>query len=201
MFTGIVENKSVILRHDKGLLSISNPWPSSEVQLGQSISINGCCLTVVASSDQNIDFDLSPETYQKTNFSKKKVSHYVNLERAVSANKGLDGHVVSGHIDGVAQVVDVKLVEENYHKIVFQVENQFSGFLIPKGSVAIDGISLTVNEVNQNQFSVMIIPHTWNHTVIHSVKVGDTVNIEYDMIAKYVEKIVSLKLQQKGAHS
>lgn len=189
MFTGIIEALGAVRSRDGHQLLVDTPWTTQEIILGQSISINGCCLTVTEIQNKTLQFDLSDETLQKTTFSTISNHQTVNLERAMGMNSRFDGHWVSGHVDTKAKIVDVKKISDQ-NSTVFRfggLENERVNF-VPKGSIAVDGVSLTVNEVFNDGFSVSIIPHTMTHTNFSSLEIGDTVNIEFDMIGKYILK-------------
>ena len=196
MFTGIVE----------GLGTISNIRSSgrgkqitadAEFSLdgthpGDSIAVNGACLTAVVVAGNRFQADVSPETLSKTTFGRMKIGERVNLERALRFSDRLDGHLVSGHIDGIGTITQRKSLD-NSIIITVAVAESLARYLIDKGSVALDGISLTVNECRVDGFDVSIIPHTAKTTTLHLKKQGDSVNIETDMIGKYVERFMGRK--------
>ncbi len=195
MFTGIIEQTAKVVdyhQHDDYLrLTIENPFHEEQINLGDSISINGGCLTVTVVDSKHFCFDVSPETLSCTTFKTLSANEVVNLEKAVSLQKPLGGHLVLGHVDDVANL-DSLTQHDDF------VEMIFSGFkqpqwLIEKGSIAINGISLTINAILDKQISCMIIPHTLAHTTLGSLKVNDKVNIEYDYVAKIVTRQSTLK--------
>lgn len=189
MFTGIIEALGTVQSRNVHKLLIDTPWTAGEIILGQSIAINGCCLTVTEIQNKTLQFDLSEETLQKTTFSTFSNHRTVNLERAMGMNSRFDGHWVSGHIDTKAKIIDIQKTSDQ-NSTIFRLgglENERMNF-VPKGSIAIDGVSLTVNEVFNDGFSVSIIPHTMTHTNFSSLQIGDKVNIEFDMIGKYILK-------------
>ena len=193
MFTGLVEDIGKVERIEEGekenRYTIQfNKIQSEELTIGESISVNGVCLTIVELSGNLFTFDASHETLAKTNLSKLLPGVRVNLERALKADGRFGGHIVTGHIDGVGEVTDIKNVGKSI-EYSFSVGNNLEKYIISKGSIAIDGISLTVNDVNKNIFSVNIIPHTQVETVIGDLKITSMVNIECDIIGKYVEKL------------
>lgn len=207
MFTGLVWAKGAIVAYHQRaenaiLLEISASGKRfANIGIGDSVSVNGCCLTVVQKKldaityEYRFAFELSPETMTHTTFGELQVGDAVNLEAALSLQTPLGGHLVSGHVDAMADVLDVIEAGE-YTKILFTLEgaarNRVAPFLVSKGSVTVDGVSLTVNAVNDDQdktcFEVMIIPHTADVTVIGDYEIGDRVNVEADIAAKYVNR-------------
>lgn len=195
MFTGIVEDlgavkgikrksKEVVFTFKVGNINLN------EVGLGDSIAVNGTCLTVTALSKHTFSVDASHETLAKTNLGKLKVGKSVNLERALKVGDRLGGHIVNGHVDGVGEVVSKRKQGESV-EIKFSVPKKLSKYIVEKGSVAIDGVSLTVNIVEGREFVVNIIPYTQEATTFGSLRKGGFVNIECDIIGKYVEKFVT----------
>jgi len=195
MFTGIVEDlgavkgikrksKEVVFTFKVGNINLN------EVGLGDSIAVNGTCLTVTALSKHTFSVDASHETLAKTNLGKLKVGKTVNLERALKVGDKLGGHIVNGHVDGVGEVVSKRKQGESV-EIKFSVPKKLSKYIVEKGSVAIDGVSLTVNSVRGNEFVVNIIPYTLEATTFGGLRKGSSVNIECDIIGKYVEKFVT----------
>lgn len=196
MFTGIVEELGVLKEARKGsksaFLKIQGQKVLEGVQLGDSIAVNGVCLTVTDFQPNYFTADVMNETLEKTNLGQLKIGEQVNLERALTLGTRLGGHLVSGHIDGVGKIltqrqVDIALVTE------IEASSGILKYVIPKGSIAIDGISLTVIEVTDNSFSVSLIPHTAKLTTLGFKKVGDRVNLEADLIGKYVERLLGFK--------
>jgi riboflavin synthase len=194
MFTGIIEGLGTITairpsgqgKH----LSLNTDFDIRETQIGDSIAVNGACLTVVQIGEKRFEADLSGETLKKTTFGKAKTGDRVNLERAMRLSDRMDGHLVLGHVDGVGEILDRKTAGESI-AISVRVPEYLSRYMISKGSVAVDGISLTVNICRKDRFDVYIIPHTAKVTTLAFKKVGDPVNIETDMIGKYVEKFMA----------
>ena len=191
MFTGIIEGLGTIREirttgQGKRLV-VDADFDLDETKIGDSISVNGACLTVVTISGKRFQADMSPETLERTTFLKAKIGDRVNLERALRLSGRLDGHLVSGHIDGIGTV---KFKEKIGNAIIITIEvpQSLSYYMIKKGSVAVDGISLTINNCGRNRFDVSIIPHTAKLTTLSFMKPGDLVNIETDMIGKYVER-------------
>lgn len=194
MFTGIVEGKGKILRVEyRGQakrLTIELPFHLTEVQLGDSISINGVCLTIVEKEGQAISFDLSGETIEKTLLGELKEGDSVNLERALRLTDRLGGHIVTGHIDGMG-VITEKRKERDFINLKVKIPKSVSKYVVPKGSIAIDGISLTVNECRGEEVRITLIPYTLEKTTLMDKRVGDRVNMEADILGKYVERLLS----------
>ncbi|MCV2871333.1 riboflavin synthase [Defluviimonas sp. WL0050] len=194
MFTGIVTDIGEILAlEQKGDLRarIATAYPVEGIDLGASIACNGCCLTVVATGADPrgwFDVDISAESVAKTNIGDWRVGHLINLERALKVGDELGGHIVSGHVDGVAEIVAMR-DEGDSTRFTFRAPEALAGFIAPKGSVALNGTSLTVNEVNGAEFGVNIIPHTKEVTTWGQARVGDKVNIEIDTLARYVARL------------
>lgn len=186
MFTGLIEKvaklKNIVLTHQGAVLSIENPF--DDVKLGDSVAINGACLTVSKMENNVLYFDVMRETLNLTNLKDLKADDEVNLERALLVTSRLDGHVVSGHVDCISAVKEI--ADDGFSK---RVEfNCDSSLIIKKGSIAVNGVSLTVVDVFENGFSVSLIPTTFEKTNLKNLKIGDIVNIEYDVIAKYINK-------------
>jgi riboflavin synthase len=160
-----------------------------ELKIGDSLSNNGCCLTVVSRSGDLIAFDLLAETANRTNLSDLKSGALVNLERPMAANGRFDGHIVQGHVDSTAQVLSIEEQGQD-HRIKIELPSEFRQYVVFKGSAAVNGISLTVADLTEHSFSVWIIPHTWEVTNLKTLRPGDRVNLEFDLIAKYVERMV-----------
>jgi riboflavin synthase len=194
MFTGIIEGlgtiKSIRPSGEGRRLAIQADFPLTGAKVGDSIAVSGACLTAVTLSGARFEVDVSPETIAKTCLKNAKPGERVNIERALSLSGRLDGHLVSGHIDGTGQVRYINK-KSNAILIGFSVPETLARYMIPKGSVAVDGISLTINQCDRTSFEVSIIPHTAEITTIGLKKIGDQVNIETDMIGKYVEKFLS----------
>ena len=188
MFTGIIQAVGEILSFENGILWIdSKDLILTPVQRGESIAVNGVCLTVVEESNRKLKFDLSPETIQKTTFGHPTLSKQVNLERALALGDRLGGHMVQGHVDSFAQIINIT---PQGNSTIFEFEISESKYLIDKGSVTLDGISLTVVGPTSNKFQVWVIPHTLAETNLSSKSIGDFVNLEFDMIPKYLERLL-----------
>ena len=193
MFTGIIEGLgtiSEICPAGQGKrLTVEADFILDQTKVGDSIAVNGACLTVVKIGGKRFETDLSPETLGVSTFGKAKLGDRVNLERAMRFSDRIDGHLVSGHIDGLG-IIKKREKLGNTVMLTIEVPDALSRYLIHKGSVAVDGISLTINACESKSFSVQIIPHTAGVTTIRRKQHGDPVNIETDMIGKYVERFV-----------
>jgi len=194
MFTGIIEGLGTISGikpsgQSRGMV-INADYELDHTKIGDSIAVNGACLTVVSFSEKRFEVDLSPETIAKTTLGKAKIGDRVNLERALRISDRIDGHLVSGHIDGVGTIKNRK-IKENAIIITYHITESIARDIIKKGSVAVDGVSLTVNECEDESFQVSIIPHTAKLTTLGFKKISDSVNIETDMIGKYVKRFVT----------
>jgi riboflavin synthase len=201
MFTGIIEDRGKVLRVEyKGQekrIAIEWPLDLTEVQLGDSININGVCLTVVEKREKEIKFDLSQETLQKTGLGDLKEGDPVNLERALRLTDRLGGHIVTGHIDGIGVIGD-KRKERDFFRLMIRIPESVSRYVVQKGSIAIDGISLTVNEWKGNEIQMTLIPYTIEKTTLRDKKIGDRVNVEADILGKYVEKVLERGDKKSG---
>ena len=193
MFTGLIEDVGKVyrwqIRRGSGILTLNTHFPLREVPIGSSIAVNGACLTVVDKARGRFTVDVSPETLKRTNLRKIRSGDPVNLERPLRLSDRLGGHLVTGHVDGVGVVMEIKKKGE-FTFFLFQVTAPLYLLLVPKGSVAVDGISLTVNECEKQRFSVTVIPFTLAHTNLRRRKVGDKVNIETDIVGKYVQRLL-----------
>lgn len=199
MFTGLVEEKGTLINKiktgDGFRLEIKAEKVLEDTQIGSSISVNGCCLTVVEKKNDSVAMDTIEETLKKTNLGELNIGDPVNLERPLKADARLGGHFVLGHVDTKGEVVEIKeLSASHFMKIRFPEE--FKQYLIYVGSVSIDGVSMTVAELTDNVFGIGIIPHTWQETVFSTRKPGSTVNLEFDVLGKYVERIMENKEPQ-----
>ena len=193
LFTGIVEETGKIKSINKGdkavVLKIGCKEVLSDAKLGDSISVNGICLTVTNLDNGNFSADVMPETMKATSLSELSVGSAVNLERAVQPTGRLGGHIVSGHVDGTGTIKNT-FREGNAVIIKIAASNEILKYIIKKGSIAVDGISLTVQDLTREDFTVSIIPHTMKNTVLPNKKSGDKVNLENDVLGKYVEKLL-----------
>ncbi len=194
MFTGIIEGSGIIKKIDPmdqgAILTIKTDINLSGTKIGDSIAVNGACLTAVSLNKNLFKVDMAPETIQRTTFKKTPVGSKVNIERALRLSDRLDGHLVSGHIDGTGTIAS-KIKKSNAWIITINVPPELASQMIEKGSVAIDGISLTINKCSNTNFEISVIPHTAKMTTIEQKNAGDEVNIETDMLGKYVEKFLN----------
>jgi riboflavin synthase len=193
VFTGLIEDVGVIanLQRKQGaaVLTLRTELPLRKIALGASVAVNGACLTVVKKSVKSFTVDVSPETLRRTNLSELSVGSLVNLEQPMRLNDRLGGHLVTGHVDGVGEIAVISN-EGDFTVFQFRLPPELGRFLVSKGSVAVDGISLTVNDCRRERFSVAIIPFTLRHTNLRDRKVGAKVNIETDLIGKYVHNFM-----------
>lgn len=191
MFTGLVEALGVVrdlVREGAGCrLTMAAPSFAAELNLGDSVAINGACLTVVARDAETCSFQLAPETLSRTNLGALQAGDRVNLERALCLSDRLGGHLVQGHVDGVGQVAE-RRTEGEWVVVWFRCPPPLAAQMVPKGSVTVDGVSLTLVEVGPDRFSVALIPHTLEHTTLGFKGPGAPVNLETDLIGKYVWK-------------
>ena len=193
MFTGLIEDVGTIgglrLQQKSAVLTVKTKLPVRSMARGASVAVNGACLTVVKKGLRSFTVDVSPETLQRTSLETLTVGSMVNLERPMRLADRLGGHLVTGHVDGVGAVAAIEKQGE-FTIITFEVPAPLGALLVPKGSVAVDGISLTVNVCRKQRFSVAIIPFTLRHTNLRARRVGDRVNIETDLIGKYVQSFM-----------
>jgi len=191
LFTGLVEEKGVVKQlkqlGNASDISIEGPLVSSDVSIGDSIAINGCCLTVVSIEGTTLTFQAGSETLRRTNLGTLAAGSFVNLERSLQVGQRMGGHYVSGHVDAVA-TVDERSDDGEWAKFWFNVPSELTSQMASKGSVTVDGISLTLVDVEDDRFSVELIPHTLDATTLGRRHVGSHVNIETDLLAKYVQK-------------
>jgi len=192
MFTGIIKNKGKvvsIVKKNKGYeVKINSNLVFSKKNIGTSISINGVCLTLTKFLSKNLFFFISYSTFQITNFKYLKKNSTVNLEKSLKFGDEIAGHFVQGHIDTVGKVISLKKLAKTWTFLI-KVDSKFSHLLVDKGSITIDGISLTIVKSFKNQFTLVVIPHTLKLTNIISLKTGDVVNVEFDIVIKYLSKI------------
>jgi len=193
MFTGLIEDVGKIatlkLRKGSAVLTVQTKLPLGKMAMGASVAVNGACLTVVKKLKNAFTVDVSPETLACTNLDTLKPASLVNLEQPMRLNERLGGHLVTGHVDGVGTIAAIKK-QGDFTIFSFQVAKELGRLLVSKGSVAVDGISLTVNQCRRQRFSVAIIPFTLQHTNLQGRRVGDKVNIETDLIGKYVHSFL-----------
>ncbi len=201
MFTGIITDIGTLVARDGGVFTMRSVYPSESIAIGASIACDGCCLTVTtlkSAIDGSIfTLDVSNETLSKTTLGTWQPGRRVNLERALKAGDELGGHIVSGHIDAVAHVSDIR-ADGASRRLVIDAPRVFARYIAAKGSVALDGTSLTVNEVTDNQFGVNLIPHTLTQTTWGSKKPGDMINLEVDLFARYIERMMGARPVEQG---
>ncbi len=188
MFTGIVEEVGSIVSVGAGRMRVSAKLTLKDLQIGGSIAVNGVCVTVTECDEKSFAVDVMPETLQKTNLGLLKPADKVNLERPLKLNGEIGGHLVQGHIDGTGRVAEVNQEGEAV-RMQFQVDSELMRYIVPKGFIAVDGTSLTVTEKEGDTFGVSIVSYTREHTILADRKPGDIVNIEVDVIGKYVESL------------
>jgi riboflavin synthase len=200
LFTGLIEAMGLVERvtpEPPGVrLAVRQAYVFAEVSVGDSIAINGCCLTVVANDSGCAEFEAGAETLSRTNLGKLKPGDFVNLERSLRLGDRMGGHLVTGHVD-VLGFLDRRIDEGPWTTCWFRVAPQYTRQMASKGSIAVDGVSLTLVDVEEERFSVALIPHTLEVTTLGRLKEGDAVNLETDLLAKYVEQ--QLRARQGGA--
>ena len=200
MFTGLIEEIASVLwirATDRGTqLQVAAPAISEEIRRGDSIAVNGCCLTVKAHRREQLTFDLLEETLDRTNLRTLRRDSLVNLERSLAANGRLGGHFVQGHIDCAVRVLAFEESGPDY-RLELELPADFAHYIAYKGSVAVNGISLTVAEVPPETFAIWVIPHTKRHTNLELIAPGDLVNVEFDLLAKYVERMFARYVPQE----
>jgi riboflavin synthase len=194
MFTGIISDLGTVAARNGGRFEIRCSYPADSIALGASIACDGACLTAVEvtpepSGGSIFTVDVSNETLARTTLEEWQPGRRVNLERALKAGEELGGHLVAGHVDGVGRIVDMR-DDAQSRRVTVQVPAELARYIASKGSVALDGISLTVNEAAGSRFGINIIPHTLTHTTLGARKPGDRVNLEVDLIARYVARLM-----------
>lgn len=203
LFTGIIEEigtiEEVLARTQSLQLTIAASKVLEDVRLGDSIAVNGVCLTVTSFTAERFTVDVMPETFQDTSLSKVNRGSKVNLERAMAANGRFGGHFVSGHVDGVGVISGKKQVENALY-VDITYPSELAPYLMPKGSVALDGTSLTIFYVSEKELTISLIPHTQEETILAGKAIGDSVNIECDMLAKYVERMMNRKAEKPASN-
>jgi riboflavin synthase len=202
MFTGLVEEVGTLLsvRHSAGesRLAVRAPRVGPGGALGDSVCINGVCLTVVARSEGRLEFEAVAETLRRSNLGELRAGDRVNLERALGAGGRFGGHIVQGHVDAIGRVTRI-VPEANSHLVTVEAPPEVMRYVVEKGSIALDGISLTVAAVAGPTLTVAIIPHTWAQTTLADRKPGDRMNLEVDILAKYVERLLEARFGPSAA--
>lgn len=197
MFTGLVEETGRLIEIVHGersaQLTVQAPTVHQDAHLGDSIAVNGCCLTVIAHQGDHLTFDAIPETLTRTNLGQLKAGDRVNLERPLAVGARLGGHFVQGHIDGVG-IIRAITPEDNAVVVEIEVPAPLRRYFVEKGSVAVDGVSLTVASVSETTFTVWTIPHTREITTLGDRHIGDQVNLECDLLGKYIERLMETRL-------
>jgi len=190
MFTGIINNIGVVTSVSDNLLSINTENKLfKNIDTGTSVSVDGVCLTLTSLEDDNINFQISNESINRSIIKYYKIDSYVNLETPVQANDFLSGHIVQGHIDEVSKVIDITEQENNLWEFKFSSNN--SKYLVDKGSVTINGVSLTTNKPDKSEFTIAVIEETYKRTNFQYLEPGTQVNIEYDILSKYIERLIN----------
>ncbi len=193
MFKGIVEGTGRIRKRvpvKAGMrLTIESSFSLKDLKIGDSVAVNGCCLTAVSKNGKSFDTDLSPETLNVTSLGALKAGDAVNLERAMRLSDRIDGHLVQGHVDGLGKILKIRAIGDSW-EIEVALPKNLRRYLIPKGSIAVDGISMTVNRLKPASFTLCAIPHTFQATNLKHKKVGDPVNLEVDLMGKYMESFL-----------
>jgi riboflavin synthase len=190
MFTGIVEERGSVREFAPPRLSVACRTVTSDSGEGASVAVNGVCLTVIERSDEHLCFDVSEETLRRTSFSRLRRGDPVNLERPLTPSSRLGGHLVQGHVDGVGEVAAIERAGDGTAWVTVRAPEAIRRYLVEKGSVCVDGVSLTIAARDGETFGVALIPHTLEVTTLGSAEVGDPLNLEVDVIAKYVEALV-----------
>ncbi len=191
MFTGLIREIGRVKKYYNNILTIESKYKAN---IGDSIAINGVCLTVIKVNSDGFDLELSDET--RSIIDSSKISGKVHIEPAMQLRDRFEGHIVQGHIDCVGKIVKI-IPKENATDFIIEVEPKYIAYIIPKGSIAIDGVSLTVNDVYENSFRLTIIPHTLRETLMRNYKIGTKVNIETDLFARYIEHILKNRDKKK----
>ena len=190
MFTGIIETIGKVSHVTEKNISqvIGIRIDDFNSALGDSICINGVCLTVEDIDEDVYSFSISPETYNLSNFKNIKKNDDVNIEKSLTINKLLSGHIVQGHVDTCSEITELKKIDNSWY-VKIKIDSTYMKYIIQKGSITLDGVSLTINEVYTDEFSVMVIPHTYSNTIFINYKIGSILNTEIDILAKYIEKL------------
>jgi len=190
MFTGIIEEVSTVNRLSDAVLSINSSLVIDDLEIKDSICVNGACLTVIDKTNKSFDVNVVPETMRRTNLGEVSQGDLVNLERSTSVNGRLGGHIVQGHVDGLGLIRSI-VPDGDAFNISFDADKGILKYIVEKGFICIDGISLTVTYCDDTSFGITLIPYTYSNTTLGDKDIGDTVNLECDIIGKYVEKLVN----------
>ncbi len=193
MFTGIIESTGQVQAKTSNTLTIKMSQVMEDLKMGSSIAVDGACLTVTKLGKKQFTADVMPITFERTVLGERKVGDEVNLERAMEYGKRFEGHMVSGHVEGRGILKKMQLKDNAYH-LEFEVDETLQPYIVRTGSITVNGISLTVIQDTETGFEVGIIPHTWDHTNLKHLQVGDQVNVETDLLAKYARKLYSVDL-------
>lgn len=193
MFTGIVLGTAKIIGIQDATYTIEKPAFLKEIQTGQSIAVDGVCLTVVNFDEKTFQVEVMPETKRKSNFEQKKVGNNVNLELAMKADGLFDGHIVQGHVDGIGEILNITK-DGNAYLMEISLPEKIKPYCIPEGSITINGISFTIAQLKKDSFIIGIIPHTWEVTNLRKLSTGDFVNLEGDIVGKYLTRFKELIL-------
>jgi riboflavin synthase len=197
MFTGVIEEVGTVKAVTNNKITIKADIVTEDTKLGDSIAVNGVCLTVTSFGKNVFEADVSEETKKVTTFAELKTDSLVNLERAMPINGRFGGHIVSGHIDGLGKIKTINK-NGNFYDLNIELTKELSKYVVKKGSIAINGISLTIADIQDDIVKIAVIPHTYENTNLKSLKSGDFVNIETDILAKYVEKFLSTSDNRAG---
>jgi len=195
MFTGLIQSIGTIKKNNVGLV-VDGCKPFSPIQLGDSVSVDGVCLTVSELMNDSFSANISEETLKRTNLAEKaQKNDYVNLEPALRLSDRLGGHIVSGHIDGLGEIVSIQNLKSSWNLKVSWDDLNFCRYMCDKASISLNGISLTISEIYNfgSEFSVAVIPHTWSNTCLQFLTIGEKVNLEVDLMAKYAEKLLKVE--------
>tara|TARA_Y100000589_G_C27146017_1_gene626849 strand:- start:221 stop:841 length:621 start_codon:yes stop_codon:yes gene_type:complete len=195
MFTGIVESKGRITKIEREGTNVHFTLScsfNSELKIDQSLAHDGVCLTVVSCSSEDYVVTAIDETMQKTSLNNWKVGDNVNLERCMMLGDRFDGHMVQGHVDTTGTLVEI-IEKDGSHELIIEHKSSFQWMTVPKGSITVNGISLTVVSSDEGRFSVALIPYTWQETTMHELQIGDSVNLEFDVIGKYIYKMLDAR--------
>lgn len=189
MFTGIIEEIGTIIGALPHRLTIGATHALGGVEIGDSINVNGACLTIIEFTDESISVDVVQETLDRTTLGELNLGNKVNLERSLTPESRMGGHIVQGHVDGVGQISDLSSRPKE-QILTIKTPETLCRYIVNKGFIAVDGISLTVTGTVDMSFSIAVIPYTWEHTVLGTKSIGDRVNLEVDVVAKYVERLL-----------